>query len=61
MFSTVCFSTKPRAPSKLLQTEDKKNKHGHKTFGLAEVPLRKPSEYQKKNSRIVPPRPQIGK
>jgi hypothetical protein len=44
----------------LFKVEGKAYKHCHKTFGLAEVPLNKPMEYLKKNSRILPPCPEIG-
>jgi hypothetical protein len=44
----------------VMEVGKKEKKHYHKTFGYAEVPLKKPSEYLKKNSRILPPRPKIG-
>nr|CAD7417271.1 unnamed protein product [Timema poppensis] len=37
----------------------RKNKQGHGTFGLAELRLNKPTEFLKKNTRIVAPRPVI--
>ncbi|GLH08628.1 Enkurin [Gryllus bimaculatus] len=37
--------------------EEKKNKECHKTLGYAQVPLPKPCEFLRKNTRIVPPRP----
>jgi hypothetical protein len=46
--------------TKLLEAEEKRNKHSHKTFGFAKVPLNKPSEYLKKKSRILPSCPKIG-
>jgi hypothetical protein len=58
--TAVCCSAKPPFITKLLEAEEKRNKYCHKTFGFAEVPLNKPSEYLKKNSRIFPPCPKIG-
>ncbi|PSN38359.1 hypothetical protein C0J52_06916 [Blattella germanica] len=53
------ISAKSPYIANLLEAEEKKNKFCHKTFGFAEVPLNKPSEYLKKHSRILPPCPKI--
>ena len=54
------FSAKSPFIASLLEAEQKRNKFGHRTFGYAEVPLSKPSEFLKKHSRIMPPCPKIG-
>ncbi|XP_047111935.1 enkurin [Schistocerca piceifrons] len=43
----------------LIKAEAKKNKYGHKTFGEAEVRVRKPKEFLRKNTRITPPKPEV--
>ncbi|PNF26726.1 Enkurin [Cryptotermes secundus] len=53
------ISAKPPFITKLLEAEGKRNKCCHKTFGFAKVPLNTPSEYLKKNSRILPHCPKI--
>ncbi|KAJ9575740.1 hypothetical protein L9F63_007386 [Diploptera punctata] len=53
------ISAKSPFIANLLEAEEKKNKFCHKTFGYAEIPLKKPSEYLKKHSRILPPCPKI--
>ena len=42
-----------------IKAEAKKGKYGHKTFGEAEVRVRKPKEFLRKNSRITPPKPEV--
>jgi hypothetical protein len=60
LFAPVCFSAKSPFVAKFVEAEMKGNKHCHKTFGFAKVPLKKPSEFLRKNSRILPPCPKIG-